>query len=119
MTTRGIPLPPVWNPPVPRPPDVPFREPDWDFLDDLLRGTSERPPSHLWAKWRGEVLAAEPWCRRCSRPATDVDHILPLEDGGTNRRKNLQPLCYECHRWKTMWENVFRSASNRADKSSS
>ncbi len=31
----------------------------------------------------------------------DVDHILPLSDGGTNEASNLQALCLMCHRVKS------------------
>ena len=117
MTDGRIPPWSLWNLPVVSTPNNSQPESNWGFLDDLLRATSERPSSHLWTKWRDEVLAVEPWCRRCPGQATEVDHIVPLADGGTNRRENLQPLCHECHSWKTMWENIWRSASNRAGKS--
>jgi 5-methylcytosine-specific restriction protein A len=31
----------------------------------------------------------------------EVDHIKPLEHGGTNEDDNLQLLCSECHKVKT------------------
>ena len=31
----------------------------------------------------------------------EVDHILPLSDGGTNEASNLQALCLMCHRVKS------------------
>ncbi|WP_366141808.1 HNH endonuclease signature motif containing protein, partial [Propionivibrio sp.] len=34
-------------------------------------------------------------------PATDVDHIVPIRRGGTNKHENLQPLCHACHSRKT------------------
>ena len=53
------------------------------------------------------VLAEEPVCRICrSRPATELDHIIPLRKGGTNHRENLQGLCGPCHRFKTRQENT-------------
>ncbi len=39
----------------------------------------------------------------------DVDHILPLIDGGTNDPMNLQALCPSCHRVKTVREHQVRS----------
>jgi len=31
----------------------------------------------------------------------EIDHIIPLEQGGTNDFQNLQALCASCHRFKT------------------
>jgi 5-methylcytosine-specific restriction protein A len=51
-------------------------------------------------------LAQEPLCRTCkaqgdTTPATDVDHILSLDKGGTNAMSNLQSLCHAHHSAKT------------------
>ena len=54
-----------------------------------------------WAAMRRRVLAEEPTCRSCGAPATDVDHIIPLANGGTSDRSNLQALCGPCHWSKT------------------
>ena len=57
------------------------------------------------------VLRAEPLCadpfgiHGAERPfATQVDHILPLCDGGTDAVANLQGLCASCHTRKTYAE---------------
>ena len=34
-----------------------------------------------------------------------VDHITPINDGGTNEWANLQPLCAPCHNRKTATED--------------
>jgi 5-methylcytosine-specific restriction endonuclease McrA len=34
-------------------------------------------------------------------PSTDVDHIVPKEQGGTDDEENLQGACHACHSWKT------------------
>lgn len=31
----------------------------------------------------------------------EIDHIIPLEQGGTNNKSNLQALCTQCHIFKT------------------
>jgi len=54
-----------------------------------------------WQKIREEHLAMEPWCRRCGTKATDVDHIVPKRQGGSNDHSNLQSLCHSCHSQKT------------------
>lgn len=36
--------------------------------------------------------------------ATEVDHRVPLKQGGTDDRQNLQGLCHDCHAAKTKAE---------------
>lgn len=43
-------------------------------------------------------------CRHCGAPATEVDHIINLAQGGTHHLDNLQALCTPCHRIKTEQE---------------
>ena len=58
-----------------------------------------------WRELRAEILHAAGYrCAKCgrTRPPSDldVDHIVPLRDGGEAfARDNLQPLCKPCH-WK-------------------
>lgn len=42
-------------------------------------------------------------CELCGRRVArlEVDHIVPLRDGGANTRANLQVLCQPCHQAKT------------------
>ena len=58
---------------------------------------------------RKVVLARNPHCVYCLKiqkitPATDVDHIVALRNGGSNDLNNLQSLCRKCHSRKTMLE---------------
>ena len=60
------------------------------------------PYNERWKRIRSLTLSAEPLCRMClasgtTVPATVVDHIKPIEDGGTHETSNLQPLCKRCH----------------------
>lgn len=41
---------------------------------------------------------------RCSLPGTEVDHIVPLAEGGTHDLSNLALLCKEHHRAKSKAE---------------
>lgn len=57
-------------------------------------------------------LARHPLCVECQAKgmvvaAAEVDHIVPLADGGTNDDENLQSLCKSCHSRKTARESGF------------
>ena len=61
-------------------------------------------------KLRAELLEREPLCRHCRAKgrvavATVADHILSIAKGGAiHDINNLQPLCDECHRIKSLTE---------------
>lgn len=44
-------------------------------------------------------------CNRCgSKENIQIDHRWPMELGGTSDIRNLEPLCYECHKLKTAYQ---------------
>ena len=43
-----------------------------------------------------------------------IDHIVPLWNGGTNDRANLQGVCVSCHDEKTGTETRIRCTKRRA-----
>lgn len=46
-------------------------------------------------------------CKLCShslKSTSQVDHIVPLFDGGSNDMTNLEILCVDCHSKKTQME---------------
>lgn len=45
-------------------------------------------------------------CHVCGQPGSDeVDHVIPLEEGGPDRMSNLRPIHADpCHREKTQRE---------------
>jgi 5-methylcytosine-specific restriction protein A len=64
-----------------------------------------------WRQIRLIHLRTHPLCVACSRQgltvaATEVDHILPLAQGGTHAADNLQSLCKSCHSRKTATESL-------------
>ena len=65
-----------------------------------------------WEKLRRQWLARYPLCAVCGRPASHVDHIVPLknwEKVGKKEllnEKNLQSLCSADHAEKTRLENM-------------
>lgn len=76
-----------------------------------------------WQRQRAATLRAEPLCRLClaagmTVPATIVDHILPIADGGGNEQSNLQPLCKRCHdAIKTPSDKASRACAEQFDAS--
>lgn len=62
-----------------------------------------------WRKIRGVVFRTYgDACLKCGDKATEVDHIVELDAGGTDDIENLQPLCRECHKAKTAAYNSQR-----------
>lgn len=59
---------------------------------------------------RRHFLDANPLCVKCDAAgrttlATEVDHVIPLSQGGRDDESNMQPLCSACHQIKTMFES--------------
>ncbi len=94
----------------------------------LVRDGSSRCPKHpreVWTKkvtatkritgrklqtMRSALFASAPLCAECERQgrvrlAAQRDHIIPLEEGGTDDDGNVQGLCYECHEAKSKEES--------------
>ena len=77
--------------------------------DQHRPSAAKRGYGHRWRKLRQMVLARTPLCAdpfeihgATPVPATDVDHIVPLAQGGANAMDNLQALCHSCHSRKTV-----------------
>lgn len=70
----------------------------------------KRPSAHrrgygiVWRAIRAAHLEREPKCRFCGKRATEVDHIKPKSEGGTDERSNLRSLCKPCHSRRTAKE---------------
>jgi 5-methylcytosine-specific restriction protein A len=66
----------------------------------INRATHRNRGIYNSAKWRHTrevVLSEQPLCE-CGAIATDVHHIVDLEQGGNPwARNNLQALCHSCH----------------------
>lgn len=56
------------------------------------------------------VASQQNWmCNKCENKLNhtfEVDHIVSLENGGTNETVNLEALCRECHGQKTAFEHL-------------
>ena len=83
-------------------PSAPWQRP-------AVETTTKRGYGSHWQKLRALVLSNEPWCRPCRTlyrhtKATQVDHIKPKAEGGTDDLSNLQPICFVCHKAKSSKE---------------
>ena len=79
------------------------------MLTSLERGIARGIRKAISERVRYQVLNNDGFrCRACGRSADDgvkltVDHIKPVDWGGTNDMPNLQTLCEECNRGKKAW----------------
>ena len=87
------------------------------YHTDRRESASRRGYDRRWRRLRKAVLSASPLCvdpfenhRGYPVPAVVVDHIKPLNDGGTNHPANLQTLCKSCHDKKTQNDVKARKA---------
>lgn len=67
---------------------------------------------------RAELFEREPLCAECKRNgivrlASQRDHVLSLEEGGTDTEDNTQGLCQECHDGKSLQESLRARAQGR------
>jgi len=68
-----------------------------------------------WQVRRRRIAVRDAYtCRSCGRvsygKSGHADHIVPLEDGGSNEDLNLQWLCGSCHGRKTRCEQRRKGA---------
>lgn len=81
-----------------------------DYQSKRKRSGGDIYHTKSWAVLRMTVLERDQWfCQECLRygiytSATDVDHIIPRSQGGSDDLSNLQALCHECHKKKTATE---------------
>ena len=66
-----------------------------------------------WRQVRYRTFRRDKWtCVRCGRRAREVDHKIPLAEGGKEFDvDNCQSLCRACHLQKTISENRTRNLS--------
>lgn len=66
---------------------------------------------HAWEKLRRQVFDRDKGlCQPCLKKkgritaGREVDHIMPVHQGGTDDLANLQTICTDCHTDKTLRE---------------
>lgn len=71
----------------------------------------------LSAAEKKRIAAAGEWsCAMCKSllPASfQIDHVIPLADGGADDASNMHALCANCHADKTQCEAIRRGKSRR------
>lgn len=83
--------------------------PDHGWKPDRERGSRhERGYGAEWERLRAQVLERDGYlCMigrgrgSCTIDATEVDHIIPKAEGGSDELENLQAVCPTCHRAKS------------------
>lgn len=69
---------------------------------------------------RNRRLTENPLCYDClhidgiTRPATEIDHIIPLAYGGADEDSNTHSLCKQCHAIRTRDQRPNAEASHRS-----
>ena len=63
---------------------------------------SNRRYGRAWKRIRDRYVSTHPLCEKCKAegrltPVEEVHHILPLNQGGSNKTENLMSLCHSCH----------------------
>jgi 5-methylcytosine-specific restriction protein A len=78
---------------------------------DAVRGNRHaRGYGNAWVKRRERILLRDcGLCQPCKRAghvtiATEVDHVVPKAQGGSDEDSNLQSICKACHKDKTARE---------------
>ncbi len=62
------------------------------------RHTIRNGSTRSWRQLRATILFDDAYtCQICGAGAEDVDHNIPLGDGGTDDPLNLRSLCATCH----------------------
>lgn len=77
-------------------------------VDEIFPHSTEMQRIKISAAQFKVLGARQQWkCNECQDMLTStaqVDHIVPLHEGGTNHDSNLHVLCVECHAMKTQNE---------------
>lgn len=82
-------------------------KPTWQKKPDAAKRLTGRALQRA----RVDLFTREPLCAECKRQgrvtlATHRDHIVPLEEGGTDTTDNTQGLCIPCHDAKSAAERL-------------
>ena len=93
-------------------------QPPTDYWKMVWSPKTNRPIIPGWDKIRKQILQRDKHtCVNCgAKHANQVDHIIPIWDGGSNLLTNLQTLCDSCHEIKTLKELKTKTQKKRTPK---
>lgn len=75
---------------------------DRERVDNARRNPENKKIySRAWQKIRADYLKHFPFCVDCGELASEVDHLIPIKQGGTHDHENLRSRCKKCHSRKT------------------
>lgn len=77
-----------------------------------------------WRRLREQVLQRDNYlcqCAECAKrfvplEATEVDHIIPLAKGGSDKPENLRAMNKDCHAAKTLRDSGIEPKESRAER---
>lgn len=81
--------------------------------DAARPSSAARGYDRKWQAIRADYLSEHPFCVECGRPATQVHHVVRLEDGGSHDWTNLQAMCASCHSSHTAKEGNWGGSERR------
>jgi 5-methylcytosine-specific restriction protein A len=74
------------------------QQPRVERKPDTRASAAIRGYDHKWRMTRARFLRMHPLCEQCAEhEATDVHHIVPKDEGGSDAWDNLVALCHGCH----------------------
>lgn len=84
---------------------------------------AERIVGDTWMRIRDRILTRDEGrcrCAECVRlgrllPAQEVDHVVPLEEGGSNDDANLAAINVDCHKRKSAAERARWARGERGE----
>lgn len=92
-----------------------LRRSDLSTIEPTPPGTKRNRDGRFIADRRLRLWSSDPHCKRCAALVAflpsefQVDHIVELQDGGSDEDANCQILCTACHVVKTNEQKGQRS----------
>ena len=64
---------------------------------DTTRTMANRARAGWYRQMLAEAIRRGDGCHYCGAPATCLDHVIELQQGGSDTRENLVPACKPCN----------------------